>query len=86
MHAILQAGNAQTQNHTATVALTPNLQIPGFPPGNYKFFACTSSALAGPAGAHIVGFGMGGAGNKFITSFEVWTDELVSAFSWMVVE
>jgi hypothetical protein len=28
MHAMLQAGNGQSQNHTATVALTPNLQIP----------------------------------------------------------
>ena len=86
MHKILQAGNSQSTNHRATIALAPNLNIQGPPPGKYKFFASTSSALAGPASAHIVGFNIGGAGNKFITAFEVWTDEAISQFSWMVVE
>ena len=83
---ILQAGNSKSANHIATIALTPHLNVPqGPPPGQYKFFATTETALAGPAGAHIAGFNMGGAGNKFITAFEVWTDEAISEFSWMVV-
>ena len=65
MHEILQAGNSQSQNHIAKVALTPHLQVPGLPPGDYKFFVCSSSALAAPASAHIVGFDMGGADNHF---------------------
>lgn len=86
MNAILQAGNSKSQNHRATITLTPNLKVQGLPPGNYKFFVCTSSALAGPAGAHVNGFNMGGMGNKFITAFEVWTDEAISDFSWMIVK
>jgi hypothetical protein len=65
IHEILQAGNSQSQNHIAKVALTPHLQMPGLPPGDYKFSVCSSSALAAPASAHIVGFDMGGADNHF---------------------
>jgi hypothetical protein len=86
MHEILQAGNSQSQNHIAKIALTPHLQVQALPPGDYKFFACTGSALAGPAGAHIVGFDMGGSGNHFIMSFEIWTDEAISEVAWMVVK
>jgi hypothetical protein len=86
MHKILLAGNGRSNNHRAPIALNPNLKVPGPPPGNYKFFAFTLSALAGPAGAHLVGFSMGGVGNKFITAFEIWTDEAISEFSWIVVE
>ena len=86
MHEILQAGNSQSQNHIAKVALTPHLQVPGLPPGDYKFFVCSNSALAAQASAHIVGFDMGGAGNHFITSFEIWTDEAISEVTWMVVK
>jgi hypothetical protein len=87
MPKILQAGNGQSQNHRATIALNPNLNLPqGPPPGNYMFLACAARALAGPMGVHINGFSMGGAGNKFITDFEVWTDEAISQFSWIVVK
>ena len=86
MPRILQAGNGQSNNHIATIALNPTLNTPSVPPGRYKFFVCTATALAGPAGGHIAGFNMGGAGNHFITAFEVWTDEAISDFAWMVVE
>ena len=84
MHKILQAGNSKS-SHGATIALTPNLKVQSLAPGDFQFFAFTSSALAAPAGAHISGFHMGGAGNKFITAFDVWTDEAISQFAWMVV-
>ena len=80
---ILQAGNGQSQNHRATIVLIPHL-IPGFPPGNYKFFVSTTGSVRGPSGAHIFGINLGAGGD--ITGFEVWTDEEVSQFSWMVVE
>jgi hypothetical protein len=87
MATVVQAGNAKSQAHVATVPLVPNLLLGTMvPPGNYRFFVTISSALAGPSGGHIVGFTVGGPGNRFLVSFDVWTDEAIAAFSWMVVE
>ena len=76
----------QNRDGSGSNELQAGADFEGLPPGDYKFFVCSSSALAAPASAHIVGFDMGGAGNHFITSFEIWTDEAISEVTWMVVK
>jgi hypothetical protein len=81
---ILQAGNAKSTAHLATIPITP-LEVDGLPPGRFMFFVTTASGIGAPAGGHMQGFNMGGANNRFITGIIIWTDEAISDLAWMVV-
>ena len=81
MSTIAAAGNGQTTKHRGTV--TFKQPLPGFP-SKYAVLATAQGAILAPVGAHVIGFELDSKNN--FKAFEVFTDEAIATFSWIVVK
>ncbi|MBZ5578503.1 MAG: hypothetical protein LAP40_18230 [Acidobacteriia bacterium] len=82
MNTIIKAGNAKTSGHRGKVTFPKPLK--GLP-SKYAFLATAASALLGQSGAHVISYDLD-ATNKNMKAFEVYTDEEIADFSWVVVQ
>ena len=79
---ILYAGYGQTNNHRAKIKFSSPLE------GNwskYGFLVTAGGAILSPAGAHVIAFDMD-TNNKNVAAFEVYTDQAIAQFWWIVVQ
>src|SRR5262245_1975257 len=81
MNRIIRSGNAATNNHRGTVTLAPSLR--GMPSEYAVLVTATGAALA-KRGAHVTGYDLDAENN--LKAFEVYTDEAIGDFSWIVVQ
>jgi hypothetical protein len=80
MNRIVRSGNATTNNHRGTVTFTPSLK--GMP-SEYAILITASGAALAESGAHVIGYELDAENN--LKGFEVYTDEAIGDFSWIVV-
>jgi hypothetical protein len=82
MNKILHAGNAQSNNHRAKVTFNPPLHGDHT---KYAFLVTAGGAILAPAGAHVIAFDMDPT-NLNVAAFEVYTDQAITQFAWIVVQ
>jgi hypothetical protein len=81
MSRIVRAGNAKTVDHRGKVTFPRPLQ--GMP-SKYAILVTAAGAILAPSGAHVVGYDLDARNN--LKAFEVYTDEVIADFSWIVVQ
>jgi hypothetical protein len=85
MNTIVYAGNGKTKNNRATITFSSPLK------GTHTDYAFLVSvaigALGVPQGGHVCGYGMAPVGKvQYLASFDVYTDQPIADFSWIVVK
>src|SRR5215472_9898957 len=81
MNRVVESGNATTNDHRGTVTFTPSLKGMA---SEYAVLVTAAGAVLAERGAHVIGYELD-ADNNF-KGFEVYTDEAIGDFSWIVVQ
>jgi len=85
MDNIVYAGNGITNNQRVNITFSKPLKGTQ---ANYAILVSVAiGALGVPQGGHVCGYAMAPVGNvQYLAGFEVYTDQPIANFSWIVVQ